>query len=259
MRRRWKIVRHAVGRAGHRGWIGIAAIVALGGLVAASDALHRLVTGIAADFELLVGLHPLLSLSAYLLLTALSAMLSFFSTAVLVPLAVHAWGGWETFLLHWGGSLLGGLGAYAVGRLLGRRVANAVVGAERVSFWSARLGTRASFGVVLLLQIALQSEIPGYVLGTLRYRFPLFIGALALGTLPYALGMIYLGNLFLDRRPVLLVLVAALGIGLAVWAISRLHRVLAAPSPADEAFTAGGAGALAGVAPDAMPAKSAAR
>ncbi len=228
---RRKVVRHAVGRAGHRGWIGAAAFVALGALVALSDALHRVVAGIIVDFELLVGLHPLLAVSAYLLLTALSAMLSFFSTAALAPLAVHVWGGWTTFLLHWGGSLLGGIGAYGIGRWLGRPVASAVVGEERVRFWSARLETQASFGVVLLLQIALQSEIPGYVLGTLRYRFAWFLGALALGTLPYAAGTIYLGRLFLERRPVVLLLVAALGVGLAVWSVRRLHRTLKSPNP----------------------------
>lgn len=104
-------------------------------------------------------------------------------------------GGWTTFLLHWGGSLLGGVGAYGIGRWLGRWAASTVVGDERVRFWTQRLGTHASFGVVVLLQIALQSEIPGYVLGTLRYRFGVLLSALALGTGPYAVGTVYLGQL----------------------------------------------------------------
>jgi uncharacterized membrane protein YdjX (TVP38/TMEM64 family) len=216
----------SIGGGAHRRHWGLVVLSAVAALLVVSDSLHRLASGMIAGFEPLVSLHPILAAVTYLLLTALSAMLSFFSSAVLVPVAVHVWGGWGTLLLHWAGSLLGGVGAYAIGRWLGRPVARALVGEDRVAYWGARIGAGASFGVVLLLQLALQSEIPGYVLGTLQYRFRVFAGALALGTLPYAIGAIYIGRFFLDRRPLLLMLVATLAIGLAAWSLRRLRRTL---------------------------------
>ena len=49
-------------------------------------------------------------------------------------------------------------------------------------------------------QAALPSEIPGYVLGTLHYRFSFYFIALAITELPYALGTVYLGSSFLERN-----------------------------------------------------------
>ena len=59
----------------------------------------------------------------FVLVSALSAMLAFFSSAVVVPVAVYAWGNATTLALLWGAWLLGGIGSYVVGRTLGRRVA----------------------------------------------------------------------------------------------------------------------------------------
>ncbi len=218
---------------GRRRLAGLLALAALATLVALSDVLYDVVFALLGNLESLVAVNPLLAAAVYVLLTAMSAMLSFFSTAVLAPAAVHLWGGWITLLLHWGGAIIGGLGAYGIGRGLGRPATKALVGVERLSYWGSRLARRASFGAVLALQLALQSEIPGYVLGTLRYPLLLFTAALALGTLPYAVGIVYMGRLFLDRRPVLVVLVAVAALGLVAFSLARLRRLLKEPDPAD--------------------------
>ncbi len=67
------------------------------------------------------------------------------------------------------------------------------------------------------------SEIPGYVLGTLRYRFWLYLAALAIAELPYALGTVYLGASFLERESVTLILVGVVGVLVSVFAY-RLYR-----------------------------------
>jgi uncharacterized membrane protein YdjX (TVP38/TMEM64 family) len=83
---------------------------------------------------------------------------------------------------------------------------------------------RASFGLVLLFQMAVPSEIPGYLLGLLRYHFGKYLAALALAELPYALATVYISSGFIERRMALLV-----GAGLAVvafsgWAVYTLHQ-----------------------------------
>ncbi len=59
------------------------------------------------------------------------------------------------------------------------------------------------------------SEIPGYVLGILHYRFSFYLVALALTELPYVIGVVFLGEFFLEGEAtvfiVLGILVIALG------------------------------------------------
>ncbi len=63
----------------------------------------------------------------FVLLAALSAMLAFVSSAMLVPVALYVWGPVVCFLLLWTGWFLGGLAGYAVGRYLGRPVVHRLV------------------------------------------------------------------------------------------------------------------------------------
>ena len=67
------------------------------------------------------------------MLAALSAMLAFFSSVVVVPVASHQWGPVATVALLWMGWLLGGTMAYAIGRFLGSRVVRQVVSAGESS------------------------------------------------------------------------------------------------------------------------------
>ena len=60
------------------------------------------------------------------------------------------------------------------------------------------MSQRSRFVHILLFQTAVPSEIPGYVLGLLRYRFALYLAALGLSELPYVVGVVYLGEFFLD-------------------------------------------------------------
>ena len=48
----------------------------------------------------------------FVLLAAISAVLAFFSSALLLPVAVFTWGSKVTFVLLWLGWLLGGIGTH---------------------------------------------------------------------------------------------------------------------------------------------------
>jgi uncharacterized membrane protein YdjX (TVP38/TMEM64 family) len=174
----------------------------------------------------LIGEHPFLGALAFTGLAALSAMLAFFSSAIVVPVGVHHWGELATIVLLWLGWLLGGATTYLIGRYLGSGVMLALVKPERVAFYRERISRRASFGLVLLFQTAVPSEIPGYVLGTARYSFPRYFAALALAELPYALGAVFLGAGFLKRQYGLLIVLGGVGIVFLTWAVKRLHRAL---------------------------------
>ena len=69
-----------------------------------------------------------------------------------------------------------------------------------------------TFGHVLLFQLAVPSEIPGYVLGLAGCRFRTFAIAMALGELPFAIGAVYLGESFLKRNYALLLTIGVAGV-----------------------------------------------
>jgi hypothetical protein len=73
---------------------------------------------------------------------------------------------------------------------------------------------------VLLFQLAVPSEIPGYVLGLAGCRFRTFVIAMALGELPFAIGAVYLGESFLDRNYALLLAIGITGIAFS-WVMFR--------------------------------------
>jgi uncharacterized membrane protein YdjX (TVP38/TMEM64 family) len=196
-------------------------------LVIAWDGLHAtLLRGLAAGAEL-IGERPVLGVVVFVVLSALSAMLAFFSSAVLVPVALSTWGKGLTLVLLWGGWTLGGAMAYAVGRYLGRPVVTVFLSEATIARYEDRISRHAPFGLVLLFQLALPSEIPGYVLGLVRYRFWRFLAALLLAELPYALGTLYLGASFLERQPLTLIALGVAGallMGLAIYALRKRLR-----------------------------------
>jgi uncharacterized membrane protein YdjX (TVP38/TMEM64 family) len=190
------------------------------------EGLHEFVYGVIVRIEPVITGHPLAGALAFTILAAASAMLAFFSSVVLVPVAVQAWGQTVTLLLLWAGWLLGGMGGYGIGRWLGRPLVRTLAGGERLARYQQLVTRHAPFPMVLLLQLALPTEVPGYLLGTLRYRFGLYVLALALAELPYVLGTVYLGDLYLKRQDVRLLLIGGLGIALVAGSFHLLQRVL---------------------------------
>lgn len=201
--------------------------------IMASPAIHQAIRHLVDQVAVLVETHPVAGVVAFCLLSVLSAMMAFFSTAIVVPVAVYAWGRETTVILLWTSWLAGGCCAYAIGRTLGRRVASWLVDPARLDFYTVRIPERAGFFTILLFQFALPSEIPGYVLGTVRYRFAVYLLALAITEVPFALGSVYLGEGFLERNVPLLLGLGLSGLTLIGIAYRILHRRLSDPPAAD--------------------------
>jgi uncharacterized membrane protein YdjX (TVP38/TMEM64 family) len=196
--------------------------------IAASAGLHGMVERAFDTVGGLLGRHPVTGTLAFTGLAALSAMLAFFSSAVVVPVGVQHWGGLLPGVLLWAGWLVGGAASYAIGRCFGARVMGLLVSPTRISYYEERVGRLASFETLLLFQSAVPSEIPGYVLGTVRGPFLKYLAVQALAELPYAVGAVLLGDGFLRRQYALMVLLGLLGIGAFTWSGRRLHRRIAA-------------------------------
>lgn len=214
---------------GHRAWrraaVLLLACVVLA-LIGTSDDLHEALMDVLAAASKLIAERPVLGAVLFVLLSALSAMLAFVSSAVLVPVALYAWGETVCAALLWLGWILGGATAYTLGRWLGRPVVRWLLPSETLDRYEDRLSTQTPFGLIVLLQLALPSEVPGYLLGLVRYPFGRYLLALALAELPYAVGTVYLGESFLERQLLVLLAIGVAGAVFMFFAVRLLQRRL---------------------------------
>jgi uncharacterized membrane protein YdjX (TVP38/TMEM64 family) len=176
--------------------------------------------------EPLIAGHPYLGAVAFVLLAAISAVLAFFSSALLLPAAVYAWGNTVTFGLLWLGWLLGGICTYALGRGLRGPQGRESNTSGQFDFYVQRAPGEVTFAFVLLLYLALPSELPGYLCGYLRVRLRTYFVAMALAELPYALGAVLLGAGVVHRHVGVLVAFGLIGAALSLYALRMLHRRL---------------------------------
>jgi len=212
--------------------VGILIVVA--GLITASDTLHDRTAEILHDrtaeiivwTEGVVSQAPVLGMVLFVLLSMVSAMVAFFSSAVFAPIAIYAWGKAGTFVLLWLGWLLGGILSFCVGRFLGRSVVGMLIDEQKIAGWERELGARSRFIHILMFQAAVPSEIPGYVLGILRYRFSLYLAALAITELPYAIATVYLGESFLEGESTVFILLGIAVIVLGIFLLKGVRKLI---------------------------------
>jgi uncharacterized membrane protein YdjX (TVP38/TMEM64 family) len=191
-------------------------------LVTSFAALHDQLVSLLPIAEQLIREQAVLGVVVFVMFAALSAMLAFVSSAVIVPVGVYVWGKIASLLLLWLGWVLGGITAYTLSRYFGRAVVQLLIPRTLIERYESVIPRRAPFGFILLLQLALPSEVPGYLLGLTRYAFGRYVAALALAELPYAVATVYLGEGFIERRIYLLI---GVGLAVAVFAGLALHAL----------------------------------
>jgi uncharacterized membrane protein YdjX (TVP38/TMEM64 family) len=179
-------------------------------VMASSGDLHEALLDVLAVTEDIIAQHPLAGAAAFVLLAAVSAMFTFVSIAIIVPAAVFAWGPAASIALLWSGWILGGAATYCMGRFFGRPAVRWLTAGNALQRLESRVPDNAPLWLIVLLQLALPSEIPGYVLGLVRYPFSRYVLALGLAELPYTFGTVYLGASFVAGRVGLILVTGAL-------------------------------------------------
>jgi len=194
----------------------------LGSSPAFQGGLAHLLAAVQAD----VSENPVRGGLLFVLAAALAAMLAFVSSSVLVPIAIYAWGQETAFVLLWIGWLVGGMASYAVGRYLGRPILRLMTSNWQVAHYERRISATAPLALVFLFQFTLPSEIPGYVLGLLKYSFWRYLLVLGLTELPYALALTFLGGALILGNMIRFALVALGVVALLAFALYVLDRQL---------------------------------
>jgi uncharacterized membrane protein YdjX (TVP38/TMEM64 family) len=178
----------------------LAVLCGLLAAAAASDTLHAALIDVLSVLQETIRHHPYLGMICFVAFAAVSAMFAFVSVAVVVPAAVFTWGQPLSMALLWLGWIAGGVLSYCIGRFLGRAVVHWLTAGALLRRLERRVQQDSPFGLILLFQLALPSEIPGYLLGLVRYRFLKYLLALGIAELPYTLATVYLGASFVERR-----------------------------------------------------------
>lgn len=209
-----------------RSWgraVGVVLLCTSVALLLSVDAVYTTLQQVLSAAEPLIAAHPVLGAVVFVLLAAVSAVLAFFSSALLLPAAVFAWGDTITLLLLWLGWLLGGIGTYALGHALRRPGRDASRTPDQFPFYLRRLRGDVTFVLVLLLCLALPSEVPGYLCGYLGVRLRTYFAALAAAELPYAVGAVLLADGVVNRHAGWLVVFGLVGAALSLYALRMLH------------------------------------
>lgn len=204
----------------------VIAVLLITGLLASSDTIHHQIVTAIALAEPVISRHPVVGALVFMGLAALSAMLVFFSGALIVPIGVQTWGETGCFVLLWGGWCLGGLVTFAIGRRLKRPAVQRMVSNAMFGRYENRIPEGGSFITAVLVQLAVPSDVSGYFFGLLGYPLRIYLGALMLTEIPYALGTVFLGNAFMQRQYLLLlgaaaVTLVALGLAWLRWRHQR--------------------------------------
>ncbi len=181
--------------------------------------------GKAIDWaEAIMSDHPITGAAVFFLFAAISAMLAFTSSVVLVPSANLVWGKLITFLLLWGGWIVGAMAAFGIGKVA-RPLLVRLGYQEKLEKYQQLVSRRMGFWTTVLFCIAVPSEIPGYLLGGLRYPFLKFLAAIALAESIYAFGIVIAGQSLVAAKPLPLISMIAVLVIILISARLLLRKV----------------------------------
>ena len=214
--------------------IGLVLMCAFFSILAASDFVHQMLLSLMANSERVIESHKIMGAFLFVLLAAISAMIAFVSVVVIIPVAVYTWGGITTLVLLWLGWILGGMLAYSIARHFGRKVVQWFTAEKGLKRVESYINQQTPFSLVLLFQIALPSELPGYVLGLVRYPLKSYLTALALAELPFAIASVTLGESFINKQSTALLCIGLVIVAFSTYAIFQLHKRVQEVSNTDQ-------------------------
>lgn len=144
--------------------------------------------------------NKVLGIILFFIFSAVSVLLSPFTSVPFAPSAIMAWGNFLTFLILFLGWVTGGIFAYLIGSFSREKIIRRFISFEKMERYKKRISPRTQFWLVLLFRLAIPSEIAGYTLGIIRYQFKKYLLATFLAELPFAFFVIYSSSVFLSGK-----------------------------------------------------------
>jgi uncharacterized membrane protein YdjX (TVP38/TMEM64 family) len=148
-----------------------------------------------AELRRFIEQHPLPGVFLYIALNILDAMIAPGATLPLIPIAAKAWGHVPAALVTTVGWTVGSLLAFLIARRWGASAVKKITSYERVRRLKKYIPDNL-FWSVLLMRAVMPMDVISYVLGLFTdMSWQSYLGATALGLLPSALLLAYLGKL----------------------------------------------------------------
>jgi uncharacterized membrane protein YdjX (TVP38/TMEM64 family) len=199
-------------------------LLGVAGLLSRSEVVHRELTDALELIGSIMEDHSFLGAVVFVLVSALSAMLMFFSSVVLVPIGIQLWGHLGCMLLLWLGWFIGGVITYSIGRHVGRPVVERMLSHNAMASYEGRIPRQTSFMAAFAVQLALPSDVVGYFFGLMHFPMRTYLLALGSAELLYAAGTVFLGAAFLQGQYWLLLGGAAVAVVVLLWQLRTRSR-----------------------------------
>jgi uncharacterized membrane protein YdjX (TVP38/TMEM64 family) len=181
-----------------------ASFVFIGFLIWSSVQFQAFFAKLVPVFENLTRDHAFLSIFVFIGLGALSTMLSSFSSAPLVPIAVIVWGPAPAALYLLSGWMIGDVLSYIIGYFAGNPILKKFVRLDaKIDYYRKKIPPNAQFKLVFFFIMSMPSEVPNYTLGTLRYNFLKYFLTITLGELIFAFVTAYAGQALVQKNYIL--------------------------------------------------------
>ncbi len=166
-------------------------------LIGFFDTLQRALFGFTGLLEGYVENHTVLGPIFFILFAAGSVLLGPVTSSPLVPSAVIIWGTETVFVYLLLGWLIGNVLAYAIGYYFGFTFIRKIVSPEDLMQWEIIIKKHITWPYALLFRIATPSET-GYIFGTVRYDFIMYLFVTLLAEFPFAYILIYSGKALIE-------------------------------------------------------------
>jgi len=158
-----------------------------------------------------IELHPVASIFIFLILAILSAVSVFFTSIITIPLAVFAWGELITIVLLMAGWFIGAILLYGIGRFLGRQIVEYFVSASKINKYGNLISREMQMFDIVLIKLALPSEVPSFFLGIVQYPFLKYIAVVIISELPFAVWAVCLSSTFVEDNRLLFIIMLVVG------------------------------------------------
>ena len=146
----------------------------------------------------------------FILIEALSVMISPFSSVPFLVVAIDVWGKTTALIYSIIGGLLGATMTYLIGYFALHRLFKKLIPIDEITDNHNGIAKKSPFWLVTLFILAMPVEIPGYALGIVKYPFRKYVLATLIGHFPFYVIAVFAGYAFIEKNIVSFVLMMIL-------------------------------------------------
>jgi len=214
---------HTEGFLRNRLWI-FSLLVVLALLIWSSVTLQGIFFDSVVAISFFTENHPFAGVMFFVFLTALSSLLSPFSSIPFVPFSVAIFGGFPTIVFLMLGWMTGAIISYFLGVTVDKAFLQNLTSVEKINYYKDKISAHSHFYTIMVFRLALPAEITGYSLGILRYNFGKYLLAVFLSEIPFAVLAVFSSQAFLEKNFIIFSGLVLLTAGLVLYLLKVFKR-----------------------------------